>query len=276
MSILNKDKIKKYILPHLSIGKRGKPLEEALQMNIVRAIFHRLKTGCQWRELPVEQYFGESYSYQSVFYHFNRWSKDGTWQKMFVSLLSSYKHFLDLSSVQLDGSQTRVNRGGQAVGFQHRKADETTNFLYLCDNQGVLIAISDPISGQHHDLSDIKTHFEQLLTWLSLADIRYDGLFLNADAGFDSQEFRTICHGKKIEPNIDFNPRNNAIGDRFEYFDCLLYRNRYVIERAFAWLDAFKALLIRYETSAINWLSINVLGMIACFIRKIHSHKIKC
>jgi hypothetical protein len=149
------------------------------------------------------------------------------------------------------------------------------NFLYLCDNQGVLIAISDPISGQHHDLSDIKTHFEQLLTWLSLADIRYDGLFLNADAGFDSQEFRTICHGKKIEPNIDFNPRNNAIGDRFEYFDCLLYRNRYVIERAFAWLDAFKALLIRYETSAINWLSINVLGMIACFIRKIHSHKIK-
>ena len=211
-----------------------------------------------------------------MFYHFNRWSKDGTWQKMFVSLLSAYKHFLDLSSVQLDGSQARANRGGQAVGFQHRKADETTNFLYLCDNQGVLVAISDPISGQHHDLADIKIHFDQLLDWLSMADIRYEGLFLNADAGFDSQEFRTICHSKKIEPNVNFNPRNNASSDRFEYFDCLLYRNRYVIERAFAWLDAFKALLIRYETSAINWLSFNILGMIACFVRKIHNNKTKC
>jgi hypothetical protein len=32
-----------------------------------------------------------------------------------------------------------------------------------------------------------------------------------ANAGFDSQEFRTICHGKNIEPNIDFNPWNNAL-----------------------------------------------------------------
>ena len=275
MSILSKDKIKRYILPYLSTGKRGKLLDETLQMNIIRAIFHRLKTGCQWRELPIERYFDNNYSYQSVFYHFNRWCKDGTWSKMWGELLKSYKHFLDLSSVQLDGSHSRANRGGESVGFQQRKADETTNFLYLCDNQGILIAISNPISGQQHDLADIKKHFEQLLAWLSAADIRYDGLFLNADAGFDSQEFRKICHHKKIEPNIDFNPRNTINGDRFEYFDSLLYKSRYVIERAFAWLDAFKALLIRYETSAINWLSLNLLAMTANFIRKIDS-KLKC
>jgi transposase len=275
MSILSKDKIKKFILPHLTTGKRGKSLDEPLQINIIRAIFHRLKTGCQWRELPVGQYFSDSYSYQSVFYHFNRWSKNGTWQKMFRELLSSYKHFLDLSSIQLDGSHARANRGGQVVGFQHRKADETTNFLYLCDNQGVLVAISDPISGQHHDLADIKTHFQELLYWLSSAEIGYNGLFLNADAGFDSQEFRKLCHQHQIEPNIAFNPRNSPVNERLEYFDELLYGNRYIIERAFAWMDAFKALLIRYETSAINWLSFNVLGMIVCFVRKINT-KIKC
>lgn len=275
MSILDKDKIRKYILPYLSKGQGGKSLNETQQMSLIEAIFYRLKTGCQWRELPVEKYFNQPYSYQSVFYHFNRWCKDGTWQCMFGSLLQSYKHFLDLSSIQLDGSHTRAQRGGQAVGFQTRKADQTTNFLYLCDNQGVLVAITDPISGQHHDLSDIKKHFNQLLDWLCSADIQHKGLFLNADAGFDSQEFRTLLLQKDIEANIDFNHRNNLNGDRFEYFDELLYKNRFVIERAFAWLDAFKALLIRYETSAQNWLSLNILAMTACFIRKIHP-KLKC
>ena len=64
--------------PHLSKGKRGKSLCEKQQMHLIEAIFYRLKTGCQWRELPVEKYFNEPYSYQSVFYHFNRWCKDGT------------------------------------------------------------------------------------------------------------------------------------------------------------------------------------------------------
>lgn len=58
--------------------------------------------------------------------------------------------------------------------------------------------------------------------------------------------------------------------DRFEYFDSLLYENRFVIERAFAWLDAFIALLIRYETKALNWLCLNIIGIAVCFVRKIY------
>lgn len=275
MSILSKDRVKKYILPYLSQGKRGRNLTEDKRVSIVLSIFHRLKTGCQWRELPLEKYFKEHYSYESVFYHFNKWSKDGSWERMWACLLNKYKTYLNLSNIQLDGSQTRANRGGNKVGFQFRKADETTNFLYLSDSQGILIAISEPISGQHHDLADIKQQFSQMINWLNKANIRTDGLFLNADAGFDSQECRCICTQFQIEANIAFNTRNGSINDRKEYFDELLYENRYVIERAFAWLDAFKALLIRYETTAINWLNLNIIGMIVCFVRKISS-KLKC
>ena len=100
MSILSKDKIKKLILPHLSKAKRGKSLDENLQMSIVSAIFHRLKTGCQWRELPTKQFFSERVlSWQSVFYYFNKWSKNGCWQKIWIDILSSNRQFLDLSSV---------------------------------------------------------------------------------------------------------------------------------------------------------------------------------
>lgn len=68
MSILSKDKIKKFILPYLSKGKRGESLSEEKRINIVLSIFYRLKTGCQWRELPMERYFNAEYSYKSVFY----------------------------------------------------------------------------------------------------------------------------------------------------------------------------------------------------------------
>ncbi|RZK09563.1 MAG: transposase [Flavobacterium sp.] len=59
---LNKIKIKKFILPYLSEAKRGKCLSEDKRAEIIMAIFHRLKTGCQWRGLPIERYFKENYS----------------------------------------------------------------------------------------------------------------------------------------------------------------------------------------------------------------------
>jgi len=68
----------------------------------------------------------------------------------------------------------------------HRQSD---NFLYLCGSQGSLLAISEPISGEYNDLSQIKQHFEELILWLKKVDITIEGLFLNADAGFDSKKF---------------------------------------------------------------------------------------
>lgn len=92
---------------------------------------------------------------------------------------------------------------------------------------------------------------------------------------FDSQDCRRICQSYQIEANIDFNPRNGSFNERYEYFDQLLYQNRFVIERAFAWLDSFKALLIRYETKSLNWLCLNIIAIVVCFVRKIN-RKLKC
>lgn len=136
MGIISKDTIETYILPHLTIGQRGfettVPLTE-----IVEAILHRLKTGCQWRELPVKQFFKTTIlSWNTVFYYFNKWSKQGCWRKIWIAILSSNLKYLDLSSVQFDGSHTPSKNGGDAVGYQGRKACNTTNSLFMADNQG--------------------------------------------------------------------------------------------------------------------------------------------
>jgi hypothetical protein len=57
-------------------------------------------------------------TWQGVYYHFNEWTKDGSWTKVQISILFSNLQYLDLSCIQLDGSHTSVKRGGEAIGYQ--------------------------------------------------------------------------------------------------------------------------------------------------------------
>ena len=268
MSVLSKNTIEELILPHLSWGKSGKMSDPAHVFCIVQLIFHRLKTGCQWRELPIGHFIDQSYSWQSVFYHFNKWSKDGSWLSVWTCLPKAHKDKLNLSTAQLDGTHTPSKRGGQAVDYQVRKGCKTSNILCISDEQGIIVAASQPESGNHHDVFDIETHFEELLNMLELIGIETKGLVLNADAAFDTENLRALCAKHGIDPNFDLNPRNGSRWDRDEYFDPIAYKKRTVIERAFAWLDAFKALLVRYEITARNWFAWNLIGFTAIFARK--------
>ncbi len=273
VEILSKNTIEQYILPNLSIGLRGKECEIEQLTAIVSAILYRLKTGCQWRQLPVKQFFNNKVlTWQGVYYHFNEWVKDGSWTKVWINILASNYSYLDLSCIQLDGSHTLAKRGGEAVGYQGRKASKTTNLLFLADNQGQMLACASPQEGKHNDLYNIQELFEELCQMLIKAGINLRGLFLNADAGFDSKEFRQICKNKEIEANIDVNSRNNKIENQsteYQHFDEELYKRRVLIEHANAWMDSFKALLVRFETKAINWVALNLLAFSVRFLRKI-------
>ena len=77
---LGKDTINKWIISFLSIRKRGFKSNFDLA-SIFLLILNRLKTGVQWRELPIESYFEKGeISWQNVYYYFNTWSKDGSFQ----------------------------------------------------------------------------------------------------------------------------------------------------------------------------------------------------
>lgn len=263
MSILSKDKIKTWILPFFPTQKRGRPMPESVIISTLSGILYRLKAGCQWREIPVKPHFApdEMCTGHVVYQHFNKWSSQGQFRRIWLVLLHQYRTELDLSSLQLDGAQTRTHRGGEFVSYQKRRTDETTNFLFLPDKKGHIVGISEPISGKHHDLYQIQTHFDQALSLMQEAAIPI--------AGFDFEDFRTHCFRWDIMPNIDFNLRKGTKNDRWAYFDPLLYQDRKVIEDAFAWQDAFKGLLIRYEVLGHNWFNFNILGILCRFILRI-------
>ncbi len=93
---------------------------------------------------------------------------------------------------------------------------------------------------------------------------------MNADAGFDTQEMRTLCAEKEIKANIAGNPRNSSkVFEEYQYFDEQLYKERYVVERTNAWLDGFKGLLLRYEKKIKSWMSQHWMAFSVILLRKI-------
>lgn len=277
-NMLTQNTIEQFIIPHLSIGKRGCAPKQEL-WRIVQCLLYRLKTGCQWHALPTKEFFIGEYSWQSVYYHWRQWSGDGNWQKMWKSLLKKYKHVLDLSNVNIDGSidgsQSRAVKGGEAVAYQGRKKAVTSNMLSISDSRGMPIALSEVVSGDHHDVYQIEQMMQQLFADIEKAGLLLDGLFLNADAGFDTDDMRTACAEVGVELNVALNPRNGNIADRDEYYDEVLYSKRSAIERSYAWMDKFRALIIRYEVRKDLWRNLNVLACIVLFIKRILASK-KC
>ena len=170
--------------------------------------------------------------------------------------------------MDLDGSHTPAIRGGAQVAYQGRKKRKTTNALFLTDRQGLLpLAMSEPVSGNHNDLYNIEVQFETIVQTLEKATIEVDGLFLNADAGFDSHTFRNSCYRKEISANVCFNKRTGR-SDREEYFDSKLYDLRFSVERTNAWMDSYRSLLNRFDTTTESWKGFNYLAFIAIAVKK--------
>lgn len=270
--VLDKDIIENEILPHLSVAKRGFETKSCL-VEIINSILYKLKTGMQWHMLPVKSLFSDVVlSYKTVYWHFRKWSKKGEWESSWLHILENYKSFLDLSTASIDGSHTRALRGGEEVEFQTRKMSKTTNALYLTDNQGIPIAMSSPVSGNHHDLYQIESHLDELFQTLNKANISTNGLFINADAGFDSKEFRSKCFEYGIIPNTAINPRNGN-NDETIIFDEVLYEQRYTIERTNAWMDSYRTVLNRFDKTVLSWIAFNHIAFMVIFLKKIYKNK---
>jgi len=270
--VLSKDTIEQEIIPNLPQTKRGykptAPLSE-----IVNCILYKLKTGTQWHLLPVESLFSKQVlSYKTVFGHYRNWCKQGAWKKCWIRLLKKYKPSIDLSSADLDGSHTTALRGGEGVAYQGRKKRKTTNALYLTDRQGIPLAISTPTSGNHNDLYDIEVHFEDITATLESAEISVKGLFINADAGFDSENLLSVCEQKEIIANIACNKRNSS-EDSDRLLDEKLYKERYSIERTNAWMDSYRSVLNRFDTTLTSWIGFNFLAFITIARKKFNKTK---
>jgi hypothetical protein len=145
-----------------------------------------------------------------------------------------------------------------------------TMTTFLTDRQGLPLALSSPLSGSHHDLYQIESALSTMFETITSSGISLDGLFVNADAGFDSKEFRETCSEKGIFANVDFNKRNGGMDENYDYLlDEMLYYERYSIERTNAWMDSFRSILNRFDFTVASWEGFNYIAFMVILLRKI-------
>ena len=259
-------------MPYLSVAKRGFTSKFDL-LSIVTAILYKLKSGCQWEYLPMRHFFdGELPSYKTVFHHYRKWCKLGDWEMMFSRLVMKYRHLLDLSLSHIDGSHTPAVRGGECVEYQGRKKRKTTNSIYFTDRQGLPLAMSEPQKGNHTDLYQIKDSVDSIAIQLNKCGIALDGIFNNADAGFDALAFRQALDKYGIIANVCPNPRNGEPAEEY-LFDEVMYKERFTIERTNAWMDSFRSILCRFDTTVSSWKGWNYLAFTVVFLKKFTNQK---
>lgn len=265
--VLSKDIIEKEILPHLPTAKRGYKCKSQLS-ELVNSILYKFKTGVQWAYLPIEALFSDKkLSYKTVFNRYRKWCKLGAWNNCWISILSKYKKHLNLSSADLDGSHTGALKGGEEVAYQGRKKRKTTNAIFFSDRQGIPLAMSIPTSGNRNDLFDIEKSINEIVFTLTKADISVDGLFVNADAGFDGKKLFNVFEKHNMIPNIPLNKRNLSI-EHERHIDDQLYEQRYAIERTNAWIDSFRSCLNRFDVTLSSWIGMNYLAFIVIGLKK--------
>lgn len=104
-----------------------------------------------------------------------------------------------------------------------------------------------------HDTELLPESFLNLMDIADLMDIDLSNTAITLDSGFDSDYNRAMIGRCGLRPVIKPNRRKTsnpskleAIADMIEA-DREIYKERYKIERCFAWEDVYRRLVIRYE-----------------------------
>lgn len=106
---------RKHIAPHLSTGKRG-PKPKISLYRLFNCILQVLRTGMQWDALRVGR---NELHYTNVYKWHARWSKDGSYEKLFTSSVVHLQESegLDLSVLHADGSNTIAKKGARILAI---------------------------------------------------------------------------------------------------------------------------------------------------------------
>jgi hypothetical protein len=75
---------------------------------LFNTVLHVLKSGCSWRTLKPDE---KLVTWQNIYYHYNKWCEDGSFEKLFASTHEVMKETLALECIQLDGSHTLSKKG---------------------------------------------------------------------------------------------------------------------------------------------------------------------
>lgn len=222
---------------------------------ILQAIFHVLRTGCQWRSVQHVPM-----SYKTIHRHFMQWSSCGIFKEAYTIAFRLQRKPVrrKLRFQCIDTTFVKNIYGQDCLGRNPTdRGRRATKLSALVDQDGLPLSLVF-FPANVNDVRTVEPTIRQKITKNSKPKEPKEPLY--ADKGYDSKSIRIFLQN---EHYID------RIGQRRKVVHRLVNRRRNVVERFFAWLDKSRRLLLRFDSKITSYDSFTWLACIRLLEKKI-------
>lgn len=230
----------------------GRPVKLDMKQ-VIRAISYIVVTGSQWANLP-----SEFPNYKSVYYHYRKWSLDGTWRQINQGLV--YLERLRIGRLPrpsagiMDSQSVKTMESGGIRGYDGNKKVNGRKRHVLVDTLGNLLDVV-VTTANLHDTKGAALLLNKLERMTSLRLLK-----IWADKGYRG-DFTTLL---KQEWDIQLEIVQREQGQT----GFVVEPRRWVVERTFAWFGKYRRLSKDYEQCTSSSESMIYLASILTMLKR--------